>query len=54
MPERKVDFTEPIKTATPEVREIIKQVLNLEKERLYENAPRLNEEIANIVRKAIQ
>ena len=46
---------EPITTAPPEVKEIIEQVLQLEKDKLYLKTPRnINEDILNIIKKVVQ
>jgi hypothetical protein len=52
--DNRIDFNEPIKTAPKEVQRIILQVLKLERERLYENQPKLNSDIINIIRKEIK
>jgi len=46
---------EPITSASPEVKEIIEQVLQLEKDKLYLKTPRnINEDILNIIKKVVQ
>lgn len=46
---------QPITDAPPEIREIIQQVLQLEKDKLYLKTPRnINEDILNIIKQAIQ
>ena len=46
---------EPITNAPPEVRQIIEQVLQLEKDKLYLKTPRnINEDILNIIKKVVQ
>ena len=46
---------EPIIGAPPEVKEIIQQVLQLEKDKLYLKTPRnINEDILNIIKQVIQ
>jgi hypothetical protein len=46
---------EPITSASPQVKEIIEQVLKLEKEKLYLKVPRnINEDVLNIIKKVIQ
>ncbi|MDJ0679728.1 MAG: hypothetical protein QNJ18_07675 [Xenococcaceae cyanobacterium MO_167.B52] len=46
---------EPITNAPPEVKQIIAQVLNLEKAKLYLKSPRnINEEILQIIKNVIQ
>lgn len=49
------DVQEPITTASPEVREIIERVLRLEKDKLYQKAPRnINDDILKIVKEIVQ
>jgi len=46
---------EPIANASPEVRQVIEQVLKLEKDKLYLKTPRnINDDILNIIKHAIQ
>ena len=46
---------EPIVNAPPEVRQIIEQVLQLEKDKLYLKAPRnINEDILNVIKKVVR
>ncbi|MGK7947504.1 MAG: hypothetical protein AB4368_01530 [Xenococcaceae cyanobacterium] len=46
---------QPITDAPPEVKEIIHQVLQLEKDKLYLKTPRnINEDILNIIKQVIQ
>ncbi|MGD1917717.1 MAG: hypothetical protein ACFCAD_01820 [Pleurocapsa sp.] len=46
---------EPITSASPEVKDIIEQVLQLEKDKLYLKTPRnINEDILNIIKKVVQ
>lgn len=46
---------EPITSAPPEVKQIIEQVLQLEKDKLYLKTPRnINEDILNIIKKVVQ
>ena len=46
---------QPITEASPEVREIIERVLQLEKEKLYQKAPRnINDDILNIIKVIVQ
>ena len=54
MSKQKVDPNAPIKEASDEVKKIMIQVLNLERERLYENRPRINGEVINIIKDAVQ
>ena len=46
---------QPITSAPPEIKEIIQQVLQLEKDKLYLKTPRnINEDILNIIKQVIQ
>lgn len=54
MPKGTIDPAAPIKEASKEVRAIIVEVLKLERERLYEERPRLNSDVVNIVKEVIQ
>ena len=46
---------QPITNATPEVKQIIEQVLQLEKDKLYLKTPRnINEDILNIIKQVVQ
>lgn len=46
---------QPITDAPPEVKEIIRAVLQLEKDKLYLKTPRnINEDILNIIKQVIQ
>jgi hypothetical protein len=45
----------PITSASPEVQQIIEQVLQLEKDKLYLRTPRnINEDILKIIKKVVQ
>ncbi len=45
---------EPITSALPEVKQIIEEVLKLEKDKLYLKTPRnINEDILNIIKKIV-
>lgn len=49
------NIQEPITNASPEIKEIIEQVLKLEKEKLYLKTPRhINEDILHIIKQIIQ
>lgn len=49
------DIQEPISSASPEVRQIIERVLQLEKEKLYQKSPRnINDDILRIIKEVIQ
>ena len=54
MPKQKIDPSAPIREASDEVKTIMIEILNLERERLYEFRPRLNSEVIKIVEEAIQ
>ena len=46
---------EPITNAPAEVKQIIEQVLKLEKDKLYLKTPRnINEDVLNIIKKVVQ
>ena len=46
---------EPITNASPEVRQVIEQVLKLEKDKLYLKTPRnINDDILNIIKQVVQ
>jgi hypothetical protein len=45
---------EPIVTAPPEVKQIIQEVLEIEKDRLYKRAPKINDDILKIIKEVIQ
>ena len=46
---------EPITNAPSEVKQVIEQVLKLEKDKLYLKTPRnINEDILNIIKKVVQ
>ncbi|MEG3858369.1 hypothetical protein [Microcoleus sp. herbarium12] len=48
------DVQQPIISATPEVRQIIERVLELEKDKLYMRAPRyISDEILQIIKEAV-
>ncbi|GFE69242.1 hypothetical protein [Chroococcus sp. FPU101] len=48
------NIQEPITTASPEVRQIIEQVLKLEKDKLYLKAPRnINDDILTIIKEIV-
>lgn len=54
MDKQKIDPTAPVREAPPEIKKIIIEVLKLERDRLYEDRPRLNSEIINIIKDAVQ
>ena len=45
---------EPLETASPEIQEIIREVLKLERDRLYQQRPRVNSEIQDLIKKVIK
>lgn len=48
------NIQEPITTASPEVRQIIEQVLKLEKDKLYLKAPRnINDDVLTIIKEIV-
>lgn len=48
------NIQEPITTASSEVRQIIEQVLKLEKDKLYVKAPRnINDDVLSIIKEII-
>ena len=49
-----VDPMEPIITAPTEVQAIIRAVLLLERERLYEMRPRLNADVMTIIKEQVR
>lgn len=51
---RKNDPLEPIKSASREVQQIIKEVLKLESEKLYQKKPHINADIINIIKGAVK
>lgn len=53
MTEESEDPTQPLKDASEEVRQIVIEVLKLEKERLMEVRPRVNADIEDIIKRAI-
>ena len=48
------DPLEPLQTASSEIQEIIREVLKLERDRLYQQRPRLNSEIQELVKRVIK
>ena len=46
---------EPITNATPEVKQVIEEVLKIEKDKLYLKTPRnINEDVLNIIKQVVQ
>lgn len=54
MTEEKKDIPEPLNSASPEIQKIIKRVLRLERDRLYQQRPHLNADIMKIIKEEIQ
>jgi hypothetical protein len=52
--ESKIDPLEPIKSAPEEVASVIKQVLKLEHDHLYQDRPRINDDILKIIKNEIK
>ena len=50
---KKNDHLEPLRTASPEVQKIIKEVLKLERDKLYQARPRLQSEIVDIIKREV-
>jgi hypothetical protein len=51
---KELDAFEPLKNGSPEVARIITRVLTLEKERLYQRAPHLNDDVLRIIKEEIK
>ena len=51
--DKAIDALEPLKTGSPETVKIITRVLTLEKERLYQRAPHLNDDVLRIIKEEI-
>ena len=46
---------EPITNASPEVKQVIEEVLKIEKDKLYLKTPRnVNEDVLNIIKQVVQ
>ena len=54
MPDTNVDPLTPFKDAPKEIQQIMKKVLQFEKERLYQKRVRFNDEITKIVMEEIK
>jgi len=52
--DKKQQALEPLKSASPDVQEIIKRVLKLERDKLYQKKARNNSEIMKIIKEVIQ
>lgn len=48
------DIQEPINRASPAVQKIIAAVLEVEKQKLYQDRPRIIQDIINIVKKVVE
>ncbi len=53
MPENKAEYLKPMRSASPEVQKIIKEVLQLEQDKLYQDKPRLQSEIIDIIKRFV-
>jgi len=49
-----IDAMEPLRREPEQVRVIIKQILELEKERLYQQRPHLNEDVVRVIREYVK
>lgn len=52
--DKKQQALEPLESAPPEVKEIIKRVLKLERDKLYQERPHINSDIMKIIKEVIQ
>lgn len=52
--DEKIDPMEPIKSAAPEVASVIKKVLKLEHDHLYQDRPRISDDILKIIKNEIK
>ena len=52
--DKALDAFEPLKKADPVIVRIIARILTLEKERLYQKAPHLNEDVLRIIKEEIK
>lgn len=54
MPEKNsAEYLEPMRSASPEIQKIIKEVLQLEQDKLYQDRPRLQSEILDIIKRYV-
>ena len=53
-PQGSRDPLEPMQTASEEVRIIIKKVLKLESEKLYQKKPHINADVINIIKGTVK
>jgi hypothetical protein len=54
MADEPINPLQPINTAPVAVRNILKKVLQLEKERLYDDRPRLIEDVVTIIKQEVR
>lgn len=47
------DYMEPLRTASPEVQRIIKEVLKLERDKLSQKTPKVQSDIIDIIKGAV-
>ena len=52
--DKKQQILEPLEGASPEVKEIIKRVLKLERDKLYLKTAHINSDIIKIIKEVIQ
>lgn len=52
--EKPADALEPLKSGEPHIRRIIERVLRLERERLYQKAPHLNDDVLRIIKEEVK
>jgi len=52
--DKKQQTLEPLESASPEVKEIIKLVLRLEGDKLHQQKPHINSDIIKIIKEVIQ
>jgi len=45
---------EPLESAPPEIKKIIKRVLKMEQEKIYEKKPHLNSDIIKFIKEVVQ
>lgn len=50
---KKTDHLEPLRTASPEVQKIIKEVLKLERDKLYQKSPKVQSDIIDIIKSIV-
>jgi hypothetical protein len=48
-----LDAFQPLKDGPQQVRNIIERVLKLEQERLYQHAPRINDDVLRVIKEEI-